>query len=92
MRYRREITTADLTPAAQIRPAQFQKVDGPVVFVLPFDVENLSLILIDLYDRAGPDKRRHAIVAHAYETVCPVSQIHLLNESNRDFTPDIGQL
>src|SRR5882757_3115125 len=92
MRNRREVTTADLAPAAQIGPAKFQKVDWPVVFVVPFDVENLSLILIDLHDRTRPDEGRHTIVAHAYEAVGSVSQIHLLNQSDGDLVPDIDQL
>ena len=75
-----------------LRPSKFEKIDGPVVFVFPFDVQNLPLILIDLHNRTRADERRHSIVAHPHESVSAVSQIHLLNQSDRNLAPDIRQL
>jgi hypothetical protein len=61
------------------------------VFVFPFSREYLSLVAVDLYDRAGADQRVHRKVIRADDAVNGLSQIELLNETNRNLSPDFNQ-
>ena len=51
-----------------------------------------ALILIDLNNGARTDDRRHALVAYANKTVRAVPQIEMLNQANRNLSPDLHEL
>jgi hypothetical protein len=56
---RQERAFANFTPTANKFAAQFDEINWPVVFVLPFHLRRLRLILVNLYDRSGSQQRIH---------------------------------
>jgi hypothetical protein len=71
----RQVTLAHFAPAADVFASEFNEIDRPIVFVLPFDGRDLSLILINLDNRTRPDNGVHGSIAHANEAINAVAQI-----------------
>jgi len=91
VRNRVQIAVEHLAPTANEFSAQFHEVDWPVVFVLPFALHDLTLILIDLHDRTGPDNREHGSVGKAHEPVNAMAKVEVLEQANRNLTPYLAQ-
>src|SRR5258708_27010827 len=72
MRNRGQVTLAHFAPAANILSPELYKIDWPLMFVLPFDRRDPSLILIDLHNRTGPDDRVHREVGDSNQAVHPI--------------------
>ena len=71
--------------------AQLHEVNRPVVLVLPFGLHDLPLILVDLHDGTRPDDRKHGSVAEAYESVYAVAKVHMLDQPDRNLSPNLPQ-
>jgi hypothetical protein len=61
------------------------------VLVLPFRLQDLPLILIVLHDGARPDYGKHSSVGQVHESVNAVAKVQMLDESNRNFSPNLSQ-
>src|SRR5215471_8662150 len=92
MRYDRQISVSHLAPAADTLAPQLDKIDRPVVLVVPFRLHDFSLVLIDLNDRTWADDRKHGAVGESHEAVCSIAQIHVLEQPNRNLAPDPAEL
>jgi hypothetical protein len=91
VRNRVKIAVGHLAPTANELSAQFDEVDWPVVFVLPFALHDLTLILIDLHDRTGPDNGKHGSVAETDESVNAMAKVEVLEQANRNLSPYLAQ-
>ena len=87
-----QVATHDLAPATDEFPAKLEEEDRPVVFILPFGLHYLPLILVDLHDGTGPDDREHGTVRQSDKSVHAVAQIHVLEQANRNLAPDLAEL
>jgi hypothetical protein len=85
------MTFSDFTPAADIFIAQFYEKNWSIVFVFPVDGKNLSLISVDLHDRTGPDERVHRIVIEPDEPIYALTEIEVLDQTDRNLSPDLDQ-
>jgi len=79
VRNRVQIAVEHLAPTANEFPAQFHEIDRPVVFVLPFALHDLALILVDLHYRK------------THESVNAMTKVKVLEQANRNLTPNLAQ-
>src|SRR5882757_1777254 len=86
-----QIAVEHLAPTANKVAAQLNEIDRPVVLILPFGRHNLTLILVDLYDRTGSDDGEHRSVRKAHESVNAVPQVQVLEQTNRHLAPNLAQ-
>src|SRR5882757_4218835 len=89
MRDRVQIAVEHLAPTANKVAAQLNEIDRPVVLVLPFRLQDLALILVDLHDGTRPDYGKHSSVRKTHESVNAVPQVQVLEQTNRHLAPNL---
>jgi hypothetical protein len=88
---RKQVTLSDFTPTANIFISQLDEKNRSLVFVFPMDGQNLSLISIDLHDRARPDERVHGVIFEPNQAIDVLPHVEMLDQAYRNFAPDLDQ-
>src|ERR1700735_4227096 len=83
-----QVAFTDFAPTADIFAPQLYEIDGTLELILPFNGKYFSLVSVNLYDRTGPDERIHGEVAGTDHPVDGSTKIQLLDQPNRNLTPD----
>ena len=86
-----QLAPVQLAPAANVAVAQFNKVDGAIMFTGPRGVAYLVLAGVDLDKRPWPYQRVQGEILKSNEPVQHVLNIQVLQHCQGKFLPGLGR-
>ena len=88
MGHQGEPVAVPLAPRTRVAIAHFHEINGAVKFGAPIAGGFALEVGIDLYEGAGPEKRRHGKIIEADVAILAMADVEALDERDGHFSPD----